>query len=931
MPSDIKPQVFTLTSLNGVRRRQDLGQAGVEDMIQLSDLNEASLLWNLKIRYDKELIYTYTGSILVAVNPYKMFDIYGLDMVKKYEGQILGTLPPHLFAIGSSAYGHMSKDGSSPESQVVVISGESGSGKTESTKLVMQYLAAVNKSPSNLITEQILEASPLLESFGNAKTVRNDNSSRFGKYLEVHFKDGVIIGAKITEYLLEKSRIVTQAADERNYHVFYEMLQGLTSETKEKYGLLSADKYFYLNQGGNCEIDGKFDGEDFQSLLSAMQVLGFTSEEQDTIFRILASVLHLGNVYFHRKQLKHGQEGVEIGSDAEIRWTAHLLHLSPDGIKRALTTKTTEARNERVVTPLSIDQALDARDAFAKALYNALFSWLVSRINQIVCKGTKHTAAISILDIFGFEDFKENSFEQLCINYANENLQFYFNKHIFKLEQQEYTKEKIEWQTINYTDNLPVIHLIAKKPVGILHLLDDESNFPKATDLSFLEKCHYNHALDELYSRPRMSSMEFAVKHYAGQVWYSVDGFLDKNRDTLRQDVVDLLISSKILMVSKMFQRVRSSHETAKTINKANGRFVTMKPRTPTVAARFHDSLQQLLESMSKCNPWFVRCIKPNSDKAPMKFDMPIVLEQLRYTGMLETIRIRKMGYPVRLRFSQFVERFRYLLPQRVGGLTTRGTPYRELCRVILSSCCPEAETNGDYQLGTTKVFLREWLERELERERARVVRAAAVTLQKTVRGYLARRRYRATRKAALTLQAHMRGWAARKRYHTVRTGVVRAQANFRAMRQRKRYLELKEELKRRAEVEKLARERAKAKAQREEQERTSRAVAGVNHLEIPAELAFIFSKLDDWQPVHSERHLVKVVGGVAGRSDSEHYHLPHDIDSHAFTKFTNIYFKVSFLRFVPNMHENISDLITMFSCKLIYRFWKIYLTYCSL
>ncbi|XP_021936981.1 unconventional myosin-XV-like isoform X4 [Zootermopsis nevadensis] len=886
------PQVFTLTSLNGVRRRQDLGQTGVEDMIQLSDLNEASLLWNLKIRYDKELIYTYTGSILVAVNPYKMFDIYGLDMVKKYEGQILGTLPPHLFAIGSSAYGHMSKEGSSPESQVVVISGESGSGKTESTKLVMQYLAAVNKSPSNLITEQILEASPLLESFGNAKTVRNDNSSRFGKYLEVHFKGGVIIGAKITEYLLEKSRIVTQAPDERNYHVFYEMLQGLTSEAKEKYGLLSPDKYFYLNQGGNCEIDGKFDGEDFQSLLSAMQVLGFTSDEQDTIFRILASVLHLGNVYFHRKQLKHGQEGVEIGSDAEIRWTGHLLHLNPDGIKRALTTKITEARNERVVTPLSIDQALDARDAFAKALYNALFSWLVSRINQIVYKGTKRTAAISILDIFGFEDFKENSFEQLCINYANENLQFYFNKHIFKLEQQEYAKEKIEWQTISYTDNMPVIHLIAKKPVGILHLLDDESNFPKATDLSFLEKCHYNHALDELYSRPRMSSMEFAVKHYAGQVWYSVDGFLDKNRDTLRQDVVDLLISSKIQMVSKMFQHVRSSHEAAKTINKANGRFVTMKPRTPTVAARFHDSLQHLLESMSKCNPWFVRCIKPNSDKAPMKFDMPIVLEQLRYTGMLETIRIRKMGYPVRLRFSQFVERFRYLLPQRVGGLTTRGTPYRELCRVILSSCCPEAETNGDYQLGTTRVFLREWLERELERERARVVRAAAVILQKTVRGYLARRRYRATRKAALTLQAHVRGWAARKRYRAVRTGVVRVQANFRAMRQRKRYLELKEELKRRAEVEKLARERAKAKAQREEQERASRAVAGVNHLEIPAELAFIFSKLDDWQPVHSERHLVKVVGGVAGCPDSERHRLPHDIDSHAFTKFTNIYFK---------------------------------------
>ncbi|KAE8738384.1 hypothetical protein FOCC_FOCC016139, partial [Frankliniella occidentalis] len=498
----------------------------------------------------------------------------------------------------------------------------------------------------------------------------------------------------------------------------------------------------------------------------------------------------------------------------------------------------------------------------------------------------------SILDIFGFEDFKENSFEQLCINYANENLQFYFNKHIFKLEQQEYARDKIDWQTITYNDNMPVINLIAKKPVGILHLLDDESNFPKASDLSFLEKCHYNHALDELYSRPRMSSLEFGVRHYAGQVWYNVEGFLDKNRDTLRPDVVELLINSKVTMLSRMFQSVRSHHETAKTINKANGRFVTMKPRTPTVAARFHDSLQQLLESMTKCNPWFVRCIKPNNDKAPMKLDMPIVLEQLRYTGMLETIRIRKTGYPIRLKFGHFVERYRYLLRPR-GCSLPRGAPFRELCRAILDQADQQAAGHGqgqDYQLGTTRVFMRENLERRLEKERADILRAAAVTVQRHVRGYLARRRYRACKRSAVRLQAAVRGYAARKRYRAVRAGVVRAQAHFRGKRQRRRYLELKEELKRRSEVEKVARERAKVKAQRDEQERTSRAVAGVNHLEIPAELAFIFSKLDDWQPTHTERNLVKVVGGVPPRPDR--YFLPNDIDYHAFTKFTNVYFK---------------------------------------
>ncbi|XP_039291022.1 unconventional myosin-XV [Nilaparvata lugens] len=871
-----KPQVFSLTSANGVRRRQDLGQNGIEDMIQLSDLNEASLLWNLKIRYDRELIYTYVGSILIAVNPYKMYDMYGLDVVKKYEGQILGSLPPHLFAIGSAAYSALPRS-----SQVVVISGESGSGKTESTKLVMQYLAAVNKAPSNLITEQILEASPLLESFGNAKTVRNDNSSRFGKFLEVHFKDGVILGAKVTEYLLEKSRIVTQAPEERNYHVFYELLAGLSEENALKYGLLSADKYFYLNQGGNCEIDGKYDGEDFQSLLSAMQVLGFTSEEQDTIFRILASVLHLGNVYFHRKQLKHGQEGVEIGSDAEIRWTGHLLQLSVDGIKQALTTKTTEARNERLLTALSIDQALDARDAFAKALYSSLFAWLVARINHIVYKGTKKTTAISILDIFGFEDFKENSFEQLCINYANENLQFYFNKHIFKLEQQEYAKEKIVWQNITYSDNMPVIHLLSKKPVGILHLLDDESNFPRATDLSFLEKCHYNHALNELYSRPRLNGPEFGIRHYAGPVWYNVEGFLDKNRDTLRPDVVELLISSSLPMLSKMFVSVRTSQEASKTLNKSNGRFITMKPRTPTVAARFHDSLQQLLESMSKCNPWFVRCVKPNNDKAAMKFDMPIVLEQLRYSGMLETIRIRKLGYPIRVRFQEFAERYRYLMPARV--VPPRGTPSRELCNVILD------RHSGEYQLGTSKVFLRENLERTLERERIAILRRAAVILQKWTRGFLARKHYSSSKRSAIKLQSAYRGWRERKKYMTLRKGIVKAQAHFRGKRQRKRYTQLKEEMKRRAE---MARERAKVKAQKEEQEKANRtiAVAGVNHLDIPAELAFMFNKLEEWQPVHNERQLVKVVGPVIEKQIQAS--LPSDIDQHAFSKFTNIYFK---------------------------------------
>lgn len=339
-------------------------------MTQLDDLHEASLLWNLRLRYDSGMIYTYAGSILIAVNPYKMFsESYGIEMAKKYSGRPLGTLPPHLFAIGAAAHAAL------PTAQAVVISGESGSGKTESTKLVMQYLAAVvpgGGSASAVITEQILEASPLLEAFGNARTVRNDNSSRFGKYLEVYFKSGAIIGAKITQYLLEKSRIVTQAPGERNYHVFYELLGGLSEQERAKYGLLDAEKYFYLNQGGSDCAPGRVD---WASLQSAMQVLGVSEIEREGIVRVLSSVLHLGNVYFHRRQLRHGQEGVELGSDAEIKWAAHLLQIPSEGILRALTSKTTETRAERLHTPLSIDQALDARDAFAKALYSGLFNW----------------------------------------------------------------------------------------------------------------------------------------------------------------------------------------------------------------------------------------------------------------------------------------------------------------------------------------------------------------------------------------------------------------------------------------------------------------------------------------------------------------------------------------------------------------------------
>ncbi|KAH9489186.1 Unconventional myosin-XV, partial [Bulinus truncatus] len=639
-------------------------------------------------------MHTYTGSILVAVNPYKMFNIYGLDMVKRYEGQPLGELPPHLFAIGSVSYSKMMKDS---ENQVLVISGESGAGKTESTKLIMQYLAAVNKSGNNLITEQILEANPLLESFGNAKTIRNDNSSRFGKYIEVFFKSGSIIGAKTSEYLLEKSRIVTQAPEERNYHVFYEMLEALNEEQKAKYGLQTAPKYFYLNQGGSSLIPGRDDAENYRKLMGAMDILKFEQQEQETIKKILASVLHLGNIFFNKITVNN-HDTVELGSDAEIKWVSYMLELSDEWLKQALTSKVTEARGDRISTPYNLDQALDARDAIAKALYSRMFSWLVERVNYIICKTEREkSTSLAVLDIFGFEDFHLNSFEQLCINYANETLQFFFNQHIFRLEQKEYIKEKIKWEHIEFKDNQPTIDLISAKPVGILPTLDDECNLPQSSDKSFLEKCHFNHSGNELYDKPRMSDPEFFIVHYAGKIKYNVQHFLEKNKDTLRSDVIELLCESKNKMIAQMFKDHRDRLIT-KTLSKTTGLLVTKKPRTPTVAANFTESLLSLIDAMSRCNPFFVRCIKPNASKAPMVFEDIVVLDQLRYSGMLETIRIRKIGYPIRVKFPHFIERYHCLM--RGQEIKSSQIPW-DICKLILQT--QGSEYKNEYQIGATK------------------------------------------------------------------------------------------------------------------------------------------------------------------------------------------------------------------------------------
>ena len=577
-------------------------------------------------------------------------------------------------------------------------------------------------------------------------------------------------------------------------------------DQKEKLGLQSASKYFYLNQGGSFEIESKYDHEDFMSLLQAMDVLGFSSEDKTIIFKILASILHLGNICFKRKSgkgttdgpllIRHQSHGkhrdnsakqnsddgaVELASTAEIKWVAYLLGLSEGGLSKVLTFKTTATCSEKVYSPYNIDQALDTRDAIAKALYTSLFTWLVEKVNSVI--GQKQSQkSISILDIFGFENFGKNSFEQLCINFANETLQLFFNKHVFKLEQEEYKSERISWSVIGFKDNQAVIDMISKKPLGILHLLDDESNFPKGTDFSFLEKCHYHHGSKMCYSKPKMSHAEFIITHYAGDVAYDVNNFLEKNRDSFQSDVASLLMSSKHKLIPKIFGGRRNAIEQPSLYDShfRVQRLQNIRPRIATVGAKFNDSLSQLMEMMSNCHPWFIRCIKPNHDKIPLKFDMRIVLQQLRSTGMLETIRIRKLGYSVNLKFWVFLSRYRCLAPSRQFANS------REECEYILSYTSSTLQEH--YQIGASMVFMRTTLETHLEVMKSRKVNQSAIMLQKNIRRYLARKRYLKIQRSTLLLQSHFRGVQQRRNFTRQRQAVVKIQAQWRMALQQRHY-----------------------------------------------------------------------------------------------------------------------------------------------
>ncbi|KAM3850264.1 unconventional myosin-VIIb [Diretmus argenteus] len=760
---------------------------GVDDMIRLGDLNEAGLLRNLLVRHKEGSIYTYTGSILVAVNPYQLLPIYTTEQVQTYTDRRLGELPPHVFAIADSCFFNMRRH---RKNQCCVISGESGAGKTESTKLMLQFLAAVS-GQRTWIEQQILEANPILEAFGNAKTVRNDNSSRFGKYIDINFtKGGAIEGARIDHYLLEKSRVCRQAPEERNYHIFYYMLMGMSAEQKKILSLGNAAQYNYLTMGDCTSCEGRDDIKEYAHFRSALKILMFTENDAWEISKLLAAILHLGNVQFEGT-IVNNLEGCDILTSSHFHIASKLLEVDPTALDKSLSQRSFMTARECVSKPLTSAQAMDGRDAFVKAIYGRLFIWVVDKINAAVFKplpedSKESRQSIGLLDIFGFENFNKNSFEQLCINFANEQLQQFFVRHVFKLEQEEYARESIVWTHIDYNDNQRTLDVLASKPLNMLALIDEESSFPKGTDTTMLQKMNQVHGKGDIYIPPKNNyEMQFGIRHFAGVVYYDSKGFLEKNRDAVSSDLIRLVDTSTNKLLKQTFHNelssstVKSSANPKMTITTPNSslRQVTdAKKRVPTLTGQFRQSLDALMKTLTACQPYFIRCIKPNDFKKPMLFDRELCMRQLRYSGMMETIKIRKAGYPIRYTFDEFLERYRVLLRT---SLCDPKTETKEKC---CESICENAlSEESDWKTGKTKIFLKDFHDTMLELERMKELNLKALLIQRVLKGHRHRRAYLRKKAAALVIQKHWRGHKGRKLYKVVQLGFARLQAKVRS------------------------------------------------------------------------------------------------------------------------------------------------------
>ncbi|TPX56763.1 hypothetical protein PhCBS80983_g04287 [Powellomyces hirtus] len=761
---------------------------GTDDLAYLSYLHEPAVLHNIKLRYLQQNIYTYSGIVLIAMNPFAKVPLYGPDIMREYSGKRREELEPHLFAVAEEAYRSMIQD---KKNQSIIVSGESGAGKTQSARYIMRYFATVESGGSSSgdseVERSVLATNPIMEAFGNSKTTRNDNSSRFGKYMEILFSTPTkenttvrITGAKIRTYLLERSRLIFQPATERNYHIFYQLCSGAPAAERKDLGLGSWDTFFYLNQGGSGTIPGVDDAAEFVETSKALSDVGISLQTQWSIFKICAALLHIGNIKIEAKR----DESYIADDDPAMLQAASLLGIDVKEFKKWITKKQIITRSEKIVSNVNQYQALVGRDSVAKFIYSMLFDWLVKVINVNLSKeGVEEGQRfIGVLDIYGFEHFAKNSFEQFCINYANEKLQQEFNAHVFKLEQEEYVAEKINWSFIDFNDNQPCIDLIEGK-LGILDLLDEESRLPSGADQSLITKLYQRFGVptQKFFEKPRFGQSAFTIKHYATDVTYDIEGFIEKNKDTVSDEQMGVLNASEFDFLKEVI-KIEEEPKPEVTSPARGGRGGGSSMKKPTLGSIFKASLVKLMETIRQTEVHYIRCIKPNSAKAAFKFEPPMVLQQLRACGVLETIRISCAGYPSRTAFSDFADRYYLLVPSAEWDPNPNALTLSIVRKVI--------NDDDKFQMGLSKVFFRAGQMAFLEKLRTERQRACVIMIQKNVRAAVYRRRYLRMRAAAVKIQTSTRAAQARKEYKVRREtrAAIKIQKNVRAWLSRKRF-----------------------------------------------------------------------------------------------------------------------------------------------
>ncbi|KAF0301962.1 Myosin-IA [Amphibalanus amphitrite] len=727
-------------------------EAGIGDFVLLDQINIDSFMENLQVRFNAGKIYTYIGEVCVSVNPYRTINIYGPDVVNQYKGREIFERPPHVFAIADAAYKAMKRRG---QDTCIVISGESGSGKTEASKIIMRYIAAVTnvsqQAEIDRVKSVLIQSNSILEAFGNAKTNRNDNSSRFGKYMDINFDfKHDPVGGHISNYLLEKSRVVLQQPGERNFHAFYQLLYGAPDAELAKLRLVrDAGQYYYTSQGGNTRVDSISDRQDYKSVSAALRLLGFSSEKTDCIWRTIAAVLNLGNVEFD-----DNGETTTVSTPERLEAVGALLSVTPAELGKTLCHRVIAAGGEVMEKGHTGVQASYGRDAFAKAIYERLFTWIIQEVNSAIevreesqRYRTKNTV-IGVLDIYGFEIFNNNSFEQFCINYCNEKLQQLFIELVLRQEQEEYSREGIEWTNVDYFNNQIICDLVEQPHKGIIAIMDEAClNVGRITDEMLLEAMDKKLANHRHYSSRRLNPMdkelrhgeEFRIRHYAGDVSYNITGFLDKNKDMLYQDFKRLLYSSQ--------------NETLKSMWPEGAQHISKTTKRPlTAGTLFKNSMIALINNLASKQPHYVRCIKPNEEKSPVLFDRERVRHQVNYLGLIENVRVRRAGFAYRQSYDRFLRRYKMI--SQFTWPNFHGESDKEGVKILIK----EQNFVDDVKYGKTKIFLRSPQTLfKLEQARGRLIPHIVIFLQKMWRGALCRMRYRKMLAARTILHAFRR------------------------------------------------------------------------------------------------------------------------------------------------------------------------------